>query len=313
MNRTSTSLALALVLGATVLFSSACSVDRPDPPEYGLYFAFAMHAQAHGLLDPGLPAIDIQYNRIINAGPELTPDRQEGAAPPFCMAFTFSSTVPPALINGDAGTIIFDGFEDAQMQDLTMGPVPRPPEPVPSPVECNIIDLAGTKPYSCAPVTPIMMAPPGSTPWITDDTRMDITMTGGEHIGAFTETGIASPVPLEPAFDYATLTPDSITVSWEETEAEWVMVEVLGQLISGAAQAQILCLERGSVGSKTISPAMLELLPTPTATDPLFIQVSGTAHTLRSEYKGWGSYMVGIGRGFFSQSCFGPDGPCPTS
>jgi hypothetical protein len=149
------------------------------------------------------------------------------------------------------------------------------------------------------------------TPWITDATRVNVGMAGGTQIGQFVENDIASPPPLAPAFDLQTISPDAIDVSWEPTGARWVMVEVLAQLMDGSAQAQVLCLERGEAGHKQLSEEALALLPDASDTNPLFIQTSAAALELRESYEGWGSYMVGIGRGFFGMSCHISSGPCP--
>ena len=76
--------------------------------------------------------------------------------------------------------------------------------------------------------------------------------------------------------------------------------------------AQVLCLEPANSRSKQIPDGARAVLPKPSGQDFLVMMTSVIGLTVAQDKKGWGSYLVGAGRGSMGISCRMADGTqCP--
>jgi len=175
---------------------------------------------------------------------------------------------------------------------------------------------------------------------ITDATTLDVTVAGGENIGPFSVEAIGPPkmVVPEDSFDLNQIDPRHTTIAaWKSTNADWVMVEIFAQVIpentmpdpltifellmekDSAKQqalqqklavrpqprqlAQVLCLEPASSKTKEIPSGALAVIPKPADGEVLVMMSTVMGLKMKQSAAGWGSYMVGLGRGSFGVSC----------
>jgi len=261
----------------------------------------------------------VAWLRTLVVGPDLQPDYLDQGIPPFCMAFRWPADGVPNINAADAGKITIEGH--GAPKHFTWGVQPPPtPEDTPSTISCARGPIPDTSlhAYQCSidPVVGLV----GSM--IEDETELSIAAAGGEHIGAFSETGLKAPRAVTPAgtFDLNQVDlSNGVVAQWLAEDADTVLIELFAQLIDGATPgrppsefAQVLCLEPAKNGRKELPAGALSVLPQPSGAQALMIQTSLVGTQLRQSAAGWGSSMVGAGRGTFGITCRTANGDlCP--
>jgi hypothetical protein len=288
-----------------------CLEERANPPHYGAYLAAVLAGELDGRVSSGPPtgtdpSARASWLRTLMVGPDLKPDFSDGSAPPFCMALRWSvAQGAPKLNAADAGKLSISGHASARWVPWGVNPPPAP-KALPTTIECTrgLHFATGMQVYGCTVDPQVGLA----ESWLPDTTELKVEVAGGAQIGAF-EAKLKPVAPLRPeaSFDLNQIDPTAVTAAWQSTSASLVAIEIYAQLVSASGTpselAQIFCLEPAASRSKTIPAKALAVLPKPTGDSLLMLQTTllGLEHRLTDE--GWGSALVGAGRGTLGITC----------
>lgn len=298
---------------------SACTEDAEYPPAYGAYMAVVALGDVSGRLSWGPaqgqetdPFGRAAWLRQFVVGPDLQPDYMDQGIPPFCMAFRWAAGGGPQINAADAGELRISGYEAAQQFAWGVNPPPSPTD-LPTQITCQHRPTTGSQDqfsYDCS-LDPMV----GLTgPLLTDDSRLSLSARGGANVGAFSESEIeppAAPQLTSASFDLNQLDlRTDVVARWENTTADTMLIEIYAQVIDTAAPeqapsefGQVLCMEPATSGQKQIPPEALAVLPIASGSEAVMFQSVVLAASLRQSREGWGSYMVGGGRGVLGMTC----------
>jgi hypothetical protein len=255
--------------------------------------------------------------------PQIKPDFADKPTPPNCTAYKWAAGGAPNQSAWDAGKLTITGHKTGATvvyldgDDVGTGCSPACAAtqyckkdgtcgnltPVPASIECDRkqIGTTGLYMYDCGlPSTAVL--PVGSI--FDANTKMDVSAAGGADVGAFSETGITPGATPNVTTNLFTLDPkNGIKIEWDNTvAAALAVIAIRAQLLDGSEFAMITCSEVAMIGSKDIPAGALNLLPTPTATNPLVMQVAVSGVNLKGTNQTWGAYKVGAGQGVFGVS-----------
>ncbi len=315
----------------SLLFVSVSCVDELDPPAYGVYQVYGLVAEVTGGLkpDPTLPSVTSTVTtfliRTAFSGPLSQPDFITSPTVPQCLASTFVlQEDPPGGNEIDAGDLTFSGLQPTDASLNVVEFLDQTPEftTLPNPVTCVQADDPFYPPPGVA--NPLAetdirhVCNDGRinlqyVPFRSDatafgpGTSVTVTTDGGGQAGSFQSNPILPPPVLlaAPGFDLGAVDPrQGITVRWTPVEAPLVLIEVIATRLSDGVGAQILCLEPMTSLQKTIPDGALALLPSPELTATGFVTVVANiaAVNVDSNNEGWGTYLVGVGRGSFGMN-----------
>ena len=298
-----------------VLAPLAC-VEKVDPPALGLFQVSALIAELDGgVLLSGMPVpgkLLLVRNALV--GPTSLPEFVDAPSVPYCIGSSFPPEKP---LGGNAlsgGDLIFSGLRPSAMGDL-VDLIRQTSSPLRDTVTCSEVadetasaGETGLR-YTCdvptlafLPGVPVPAAPFGA------GTNISIAATGGRQVGAFMTAPIEVPPVLTATgtFDLRTVQPSlGVTAQWSPVNAPLVLIEILALRDDGAG-AQILCLEIMTAGQKQIPAGALELVPATTDMAGLTVFTSLAAVNFETADEGWGSFIVGVGRGTFGVNVVAP-------
>jgi hypothetical protein len=310
-----------LIAGMVVLGSLVgCDDERADPPAYGAFLAFSVAGEAGPAGSPLDPPLQQIWLRSFFAGPDLSmrADYIQQTARSFCMAFSWAASEQvPNIDMVSAGTLTITGHESVGFTTWPPPPDGSEAGQIPSSLACDRVEIDSDRSVvACPPLEQANGVVPGSN-WLTDESAMTLSVSGGANIGAFREEGIKVPRAPAPAgsFDLNAVDPlAGVTAAWGSTSASHVVVELFAQVVDAAKLAggqidaselaQIICMEPAASRSKAIPEGALASIPQPADNSELLViqtVLLGANVTQRAE--GWGQYMVGAGRGTFGTTC----------
>ena len=101
--------------------------------------------------------------------------------------------------------------------------------------------------------------------------------------------------------------PDPLTIFELLMEKDSAKQQALQQKLAVRPQpkqlAQVLCLEPASSHTKEIPSGALAVIPKPANGEVLVMMSTVMGLKMKQNAVGWGSYMIGLGRGSFGVSC----------
>ena len=304
---------------APVLFGC---VEGVSPPALGVFSITGLVVEVDGIL-PNITgsttsSASILLTRVSFARPFPPPSYLDGLTPPNCTGVEFTTAKLPGGNATDGGNMTFAGLQPTvsptvlvdllnpmmAMTSLTGDIVcSQGPDDSASPGESNIR-------HDCNVPTFALLAQPMASVF-GPGTSVNISVTGGSETGDFSVQGLPAPAPLRPAGAFNPNAIDllrPVIVEWTpiaDPGQPLAMIEILAvQQDATGRSAQILCFEPMASGRKEIPAGALALIPTPTpsAPAPVLLNTSIAAVTVVPGSEGWGSYLVGIGRGTIGQT-----------
>ena len=308
------------ILSCLLLLWAAACVEELDPPAYGVYQVNGLVAEVTGqLITPaGTSTLSMVLPRTAFSGPSSQPDFVTSPSVPTCFATSFSDASPPGGNDIDGGDLVFANLRPTDSFDVIDVSGNTGTATIRNPITCTQIDddpfyQAGTQPletdirHNCD--SPALGAYDPRQTIFGPGTSVTISATGGTQSGAFVASGLLPPPALSPteSFDLnAVDTRGPITAQWIPVEAPLALVEIIATRADGFG-VQILCLELMSTGQVTIPDGALALAPEPTAGPPplgnfVTVITSMAAVNSATSNEGWGTYLVGVGRGRFGTS-----------
>ena len=243
----------------------------------------------------------------------VKPDFVDNPAPPNCVAYKWDGTGAPSRTTGDGGKVKITGHNSTGVVWVDANATTPTPTPLPATIECNRVSIPTTSlfMYNCG-LAGTTVLPAASA--LLDTSKISIDVEGGKDVAAFSEKDLAMAPVLEPAdtFKLNAIDPSAgVTAAWKTTTAPLVAINIDASLKDGSKRALITCTAIAAAMSKAIPKAALDLLPTPTNTNPLIISTSITALSIKAGAKAWGSYTAAIGRGTIGVSCRLASSACP--
>ena len=303
------------------LLSGAACVDETFPPSFGVYQVSGLVAEVTGeTLDAtftGTVPAGLLLARTAFSGPLSQPDFITSSAIPNCLATAFTGEDPAGGNEIDAGDLSFDGLSPTAsplfVQDI-LDTTPTPEEVVLIQTGINCVqgpdDFAD--PGAVPPETglrhdcglPSLAAFDPRQSFLGPGTSLVVSATGGSQSGAFAAPALTPPPVLFPTANFNLLAVDTrqpVVAEWIPVAAPLAMIEIVA-VRADRVGAQILCLELMTSGRREIPAGALALAPEPTPTAPVVVFTSVAAVNFETRDEGWGSYVVGLGRGRFGSS-----------
>ncbi|MEL7371770.1 MAG: hypothetical protein AAFN74_22790 [Myxococcota bacterium] len=303
-----------------LLLSGVACVEETDPPSFGVFQVSGLIAEVEGFVLAGPPGMmqptpgNLVLARGSFGGPTSLPTFIDSPTPPNCLANSIVPTKPPGGNATDGGNLVFTGLQPTpggMYLDLS--------SQTPSELRATVTCVQGADPTASPgetglrhvcdiPQTAFLGSPQTA---FGDAAGITISATGGSQSGPFTSSPIAVPpvITATGTFNLNAIDPrQGITAQWIPTTAPLVLIEVIATRGEGAALtgAQILCLAPMPFGQQSIPQGALDLVPGPSATEPVSIITSIAAVNFEQSSEGWGTYLVGVGRGQFGLSVLLP-------
>jgi hypothetical protein len=259
--------------------------------------------------------------------PTIKPDFIDKPTPPNCTAYRWAASGQKNASAWDAGKLTITGHQTGATvvyldgDDVGTGCTPACAAteycnkdgtcgnltPLPASIECDRkqIGTTGLYTYDCGlPSTTVL--PAGSM--FDANTKMDVSAAGGADVGAFSETGIDPGEAPNVTTNLFTLDPkNGIKIEWDTSvSAHLAVIAIKARLADNSEFTDITCSAAAMIGSQDIPQGALDKLPTPTATNPLIMQVAVSGVKLKGTNQTWGAYKVGAGKGVFGVSIVTP-------
>ena len=288
-----------------LLIPLAC-VEGVDPPAFGVYQVSGIVAELDGFgVGPTGPGPGrMLLVRTALSGPTSQPDVVTSTMIPYCIASAFTLAKLPGGNSTDGGDVVFGGLQPTMPGVMVRDQLTMIDVPVGNSITCAQGEDSTASPgesgirHQCNVPTVGFIAAPEAA--VAEGT-ITVSAAGGSQVGAFTSMPLEVPEVLTAtgAFDVRAVDPRAgVLVEWSTVNAGLVLVELLAFRSDGVG-GQVLCLELMSAGRIQMSEEILLRLPMPTPTDGVDLFTSLAAVNADTADEGWGTYIVGAGRGTF--------------